>query len=62
MGVTEVVATGIICSLILYNIKRTDDVDARIDKFSDRLTHIEVLLPKRKSDTYYHSENSGIDL
>lgn len=62
MGVLEVIATGLICSLILYNIQRTDHVDSRLDKFSDRLSRIEAVMPKRKNDNHFYSENSGIEL
>jgi hypothetical protein len=62
MGVLEVISTGVIASLIIYNIKRTDDIDSRLDAISDRIIRLEMLLPKRKDHRPYYSENSGIDL
>lgn len=65
MGIVEGLAFTLIAGLILYNIKRTDDVyqrlDGRLDALNLRMTSIEVSMPKRKTD-YYHSPNSGIDL
>jgi hypothetical protein len=62
MGIIEVLSTAVISSLILYNIQKTDKLDSRLDKMSDRILHLEVMLPKRKDDRQYYSENSGIEL
>jgi hypothetical protein len=62
MGLLELISTAVISSLILYNIQKTDEIDRRLDKLSDRLLRLEMLLPKRKEDKHYYSENSGIDL
>ena len=65
MGVVEGLGFTIIAGLITYNIKRTDDVyhrlDTRLDALDNRITVIEISLPKRKIDRYY-SPNSGIEL
>ena len=70
MAIVDGLAFGLIAGLIMYNIKRTDEVDSRLDKIDNRLVKLEVLLPKRKTDDRHytaidegwHSDNSGIDL
>ena len=70
MAIVDGLAFGLIAGLIMYNIKRTDEVDSRLDKIDNRLVKIEVILPKRKSDDRHYtiqdegwfSDNSGINL
>ncbi len=60
--IVEALGLALISSLILYNIKRTDQVDSRLDQLCDRMARVEVAIPKRKGERNYYSENSGIDL
>lgn len=67
--IVEGVALSIIAGLIMHSINKIDALDKRIDRLSERITRIESLYPKRKTDrddyqnqSTYHSPNSGIDL
>lgn len=62
MAILDTLALGLISGLVMYNIKKIDALDSRIDVLSDRFARLESLLPKRKEDRSYYSENSGIDL
>lgn len=64
----EAIALTVITGSLGYAIHRLDElaknIDKRLDKLSDRLTRLEMLIPKRKADSQntYFSPNSGIEL
>lgn len=64
----EAIALTVITGALGYSIHRLDElnrhIDKRLDFLSDRLTRLEMLMPKRKADTQntYYSPNSGIEL
>lgn len=64
----EAIALTVITGTLAYVVHRLDELDCniekRLDRLGDRLTRLEILLPKRKADSQdtYYSPNSGIDL
>ena len=64
----EAIALTVITGALAYAIHRLDELDKhmdrRLDKLGDRLTRLEILMPKRKADNQdtYFSPNSGIEL
>lgn len=62
MPIMEGLIVTLIGSLIVYLVKRHDELDKRIDLIEKHLIVIENALPKRRTDANYFSPNSGIEL
>lgn len=70
MPIIDALALAVLSSLLLYSIKRIDEMDARIDALEKHLVKIEMMVDRRKAEERHHtslddgwySDNSGIKL